>query len=213
MPVSRFVVAAIVCTGLLQAEDFGTLHALNANLEFSQKWTLQLHSRLRSKEHASSLQEARFGPILIGQLRPRLNALAGLYQIHQFNSSLSSPTAYRAWGGVQFRTLSRESWWLDSRHLVERYIDRASTDYFRARNRLSLTWRARRLNPYISGEAMVQQGIWYGRFTTGIQWQTSAPVVIGLGYEYRDAPTGKGMHILATQLQFRAWRHSPPHID
>ena len=116
-------------------------------------------------------------------------------------------------GGGPCRLLAREAWSIDARSALERFISPELRDYWRWRNRAMVNWTMRVGLPYISGESMVQQGIWYGRYTGGMQWKVSPRVTLGAGYEYRQAPVGPGSHVIATFLQWSAYTHTPPHVD
>jgi hypothetical protein len=77
-----------------------------------------------------------------------------------------------------------------------------------------LICKAGALQPFASVEALMQNGDWYERHAIGIQIQTRSQVTYGIGYEYRASPTGPGIHLIATSIQFRAWRNGDlPHID
>jgi hypothetical protein len=46
-----------------------------------------------------------------------------------------------------------------------------------------------------------------------MQWQVKNRLLVGAGYEYRDAARGPGSHIIATFFQWTIDRNTPPHID
>lgn len=199
-----------------QADDLESLHIVNTNLDFRPGWTLQIHSRVRTFEDLKTFNQARVGPILMWQALPRLNLIAGYYFIHQNSRGVHRTTdLQRYWGGGQIRVVGRPKWTLDTRHLFERFNPEPETrpDYWRVRNRAMVTLKTPKVQPYWGAEALRQQKIWYGRYSAGIQFRPQKRVLMGIGWEYRDAPVGVGSHVLVTMLQFDAYRHAPQHID
>lgn len=197
-----------------QGDDLESLHIVNFNFDLKPGWTLQLHTRTRTFENVSSFNQFRFGPILMWQASPRFTALTGYYSITQNTRVVHRDyPVHRVWGGGQYRVLRQESWSIDARGLMERHVSPEFNDYWRMRSRAMLNVRSRVGMPYLSGEALLQQGIWYGRYTAGLQWQLDKRILVGAGYEYRQSPRGPGSHIIATFFQWTAHRHTPPHID
>ncbi|HWQ56100.1 MAG TPA: DUF2490 domain-containing protein [Bryobacteraceae bacterium] len=198
----------------LRAADVESLHAFNVNFPIKPGWTIQLHTRVRTFEDLGAFNQFRVGPILMWQAAPRFTVLAGYYRIDQ-NTRVVHDSYYlnRAWWGGQYRVVERAKWSLDARSVVERFMSGHFDDYWRIRNRVMINRKTSIGTPYVSGEALRQEGIWYGRYTAGMQWHLQKDVTFGAGYEYRDAPRGQGSHIMATTLQWEAHRHVPPHVD
>ena len=196
-------------------DDFGLLHITNANLELTTKSTLQLHTRVRTYHDSRNFYQFRAGPILIHQFTPRIGGLAGYYYMNQDNSSASANTrVHRLWAGPQFRLLDTRRFAVDTRHLAERFAVSGKDDYTRVRNRAMVICKSGPLQPFSSFEALMQNGDWYERHAVGVQFRTKNHVTYGFGYEYRASPTGPGIHLIATSIQFRAWRNGDlPHID
>lgn len=191
----------------VSADDLESLHVVNCNFDLKPRWTLQLHTRARTFEHVGSYNQARVGPILMWQASPRFTALTGYYYISQNTRVTHNPySIHRVWGGGQYRVLRSESWSVDARGLMERFASARLSDYWRWRNRVMFNKFTRIGMPYVSGEALLQQGIWYGRYTAGMQWQVQKRLLVGAGYEYRDAARGPGSHIIATLFQWTAHR-------
>lgn len=210
----RGALLTVALATALRAGDIETLHVTNFNFDFKPGWTLQIHTRARTFENVTAYNQLRAGPILLWQAAPRLTAIAGYYAINQNRRSThASYGIHRYWGGGQYRLVARERWSVDGRGIVERHSSGAFKDYWRTRLRAYWTGTSKLGVPYASIEALAQQGIWYGRYTAGLQWKLSRSVIFGAGYEYRDAPVGQGSHIIATFLQWNAYRHTPPHID
>lgn len=205
---------AVLAPGVALGDDVESLHAFNANLDFRPGWTLQLHTRVRTFENAGSFNQFRVGPILLWQAAPRFMLLAGYYYTEQNRRVIHQPySLHRVFTGGQYRVLNREAWSLDARSALERFISSGFHDYWRWRNRALVSWKTRAGLPYLSGEALVQQGIWYGRYTAGMQWKVRPKVIVGAGYEYRQAAAGPGSHVIATFVQWSAYTHTPPHMD
>ncbi len=208
--------ALAICVSPAAAEDdFGLLQITNANLEMNGKSTLQIHTRVRTHHDSRNFYQFRTGPILIHQFTPRVGGLAGYYYINQDNSSTPANTRiHRLWAGPQFRLLDARRWAVDTRHLAERFVVSGKDDYTRVRNRAMLIYKNGALQPFASFEALVQNGDWYERHAVGVQFRTKSQVTYGISYEYRASPTGPGIHLIATTIQFRAWRNGNiPHID
>lgn len=203
-----------VGAGAARASDLESLHIINANLDLKPGWTLQLHSRFRTFKEASAFQQFRIGPILLWQAKPRLTLLGGQYFLTQEpRSGGPSYRVNRSWGGTQVRLISRPSFWLDGRTLAERHISAAFHDYWRMRARAMITFKARGVQPFTGAEVLRQQNAWYGRYTAGVQWRIVPKALVSLSYEYRDAVTGPGSHVIATMIQFDGIRFVPAHVD
>lgn len=204
----------MVAPTVVQADDVGSLHTFNVNLDFKPGWTLQVHTRVRTFENISARDQFRVGPILLWQAAPRFTVIGGYYYIDQQRREVRNPfSLHRIFSGGQYRVLRGDTWSVDARSAMERFISTGFRDYWRWRNRGMVNWSTRIGLPYVSGEALVQQGIWYGRYTGGMQWKVHPRVTLGAGYEYRQSPVGPGSHIIATFFQWSAYTHTPPHVD
>jgi hypothetical protein len=210
---SLAIAVLLSVSALIAEDDFGLLHITNANLELNGKSTLQIHTRVRTYDNSTSFFQFRAGPILIHRFTPRIVGLAGYYYINQDGSSLENRRAHRYWAGPQFRVIDSPKWAIDTRHLAERFAVVEGKDYTRYRNRAMLIHKNGALQPFASFEALVQNGDWYERHAVGLQINTRSALSYAVSYEYRASPTGPGIHLIATTIQFRAWRHGPPHID
>lgn len=214
MLLRSFAIALLVSLPAVLAEDdFGLLHITNANLELSGKSTLQVHTRVRTYNNSSNFYQFRAGPILIHQFKPRVVGLAGYYYMNQDGPAKANKQIHRFWAGPQFRVIDSRKWALDTRHLTERFAVSRGQDYTRYRHRAMLIYKNGALQPFASFEALLQNGHWYERHALGIQVRTRNELNYGISYEYRASPTGPGIHLIATTIQFRAWRHRPPHVD
>ena len=210
---SLAIAVLLSVSALMAQDDFGLLHITNANLELNGKSTLQIHTRVRSHNNGGDFFQFRAGPILIHQFTPRIVGLAGYYYVNQDRRLLPNSTTHRIWVGPQFRVLDAKRWAIDTRHLAERFVAMEAKDFMRYRNRAMLVYKNGSLQPFASFEALVQNGDWFERHAVGVQIRTRGPLSYTVAYEYRASPTGPGIHLIATTIQFRAWRQGPPHID
>lgn len=198
----------------LRAGDLESLHAFNVNFGLKPGWTLQLHTRLRTFEDVGAYNQFRAGPILMWQATRRFTSLTGYYVTDQNTRVVHDRyRIHRAWSGGQYRFIGGEKWTLDGRAVVERLLSGSFDDYWRLRNRAIVSRRTRIGLAAASSEAILQQGIWYGRWTGGLQWKLHKNVTFGAGYEYRDAARGPGSHVIATTLQWDARPAPPAHVD
>ena len=115
----------------VQAEDLETSHAFNVNFELAPKWSLLLHTRVRTFQDAHSFYQARGGPIETWQALPRLSVLSGYYYIDQNTRLSKAYTLHRMWGGGQYRVINASRWSLDGRGVYERFISEQFLDYTR----------------------------------------------------------------------------------
>lgn len=211
LPILTLFLGALPATA---EDDFGLLHITNANIDINGKSTLQIHTRVRTYHESSQFFQFRVGPIYMHAFSPRVLGLAGYYFISQDDEKKVANTAtHRIWTGSQFRVLEAKRWAIDTRHLAERFVVMGKDDYTRLRNRAMLIYRNGRLQPFTSFEALVQNGDWYERHAAGVQIATKNKVSYSISYEYRASPASRGIHLIATTIQFKAFRPGPPHID
>ena len=212
--IRHMVVVGLVLMKAGMAGDTASLHVANVNFDFRPGWTLQVHTRVRTFENVSTFNQFRIGPIVTWQATPRFLAITGYYYIDQNVQVIHKPySLHRVFSGGQYRVVSRARWSVDGRSAMERFISTGFHDYWRWRNRALVSGNTRLEAPYVSGEALVQQGIWYGRYTAGMQWKLGPKVMVGAGYEYRPAPNGPPSHIIATIVQWSAYTRRPAHKD
>jgi hypothetical protein len=199
----RLLALSIFAAAAAIAADVESLHVFNFNFVLGPSLTVQLHSRARTFEHVKAFQQLRLGPILYWRRTDRLTLVAGYYNIDQGTRQTHNFFGvHRYWSGAQVR-VARD---LHYRGLVERFVSDNFQDYFRVRNRLMWIRGVRVGQFYGSAEALMQQGIWYGRYTTGVTWTLHDRLSLSTGYEYRDAARGPGSHIIATTLNWDALR-------
>ncbi|MBI5280741.1 MAG: DUF2490 domain-containing protein [Candidatus Solibacter usitatus] len=206
--------AALLAPNRLAAEDVESLHAFHVNLDFKPGWTLQLHARVRTFEDIGAFNQFRVGPILIWQAKPRFTVLAGYYFTNQHARALhTSSTVQRLWSGGQYRVARGETWSVDARGMLERFIPAGLPEYWRWRNRAMLNKTTRIGELYVSGEGLVHRGVWFGQYTSGLKWKVNPRVTLGAGYEYRQTMSGPASHVIGTYFQWSAYHHVPPHTN
>ncbi|QOY86654.1 DUF2490 domain-containing protein [Paludibaculum fermentans] len=194
------------------ADDVESLHILNLNFEWRRGLTLQMHTRLRTFENIGAYNQFRGGPVLLWQANPRLLVITGYYFTNQNRRVVhTNYDIHRAFGGLQYRVLRGETWSVDARGALESFHSDQFQDYRRWRTRTLLTKKLRLGEPYASGEALHERGVWYGRYTAGVLWKVNARLKIGTGYEFRQAMTGPPSHVVATLFEWQARRARTPH--
>jgi hypothetical protein len=207
---NRFLLVAILLAlphAGLRAGDVESLHAFDFNFEIKPRWTVRLHTRARTFENIGAFNQFRVGPVVEWEAAPRLTALAGYYFIEQNTRVVHEPyEAHRMWSGAVFHLLKTMRWTLDARTVIERAASGRFEDYTRFRSGAKFARATAFGEAYASGEAQLQQGIWYGRYTGGLEWRLGGPASLGVGYEYRDAARGPGSHVVGTYFEWDAYR-------
>ncbi len=189
------------------AGDFESLHVANANLDFSKRVTIQLHSRLRTNHNVRQFYQARGGPILLIQQNAWLQWLGGYYYIGQETNAKQLFDQHRVFGGAQARIWQDERRALDWRNAMERHFGGPVEDFWRYRSRMMLAGKSgSRWQPYGSVEGLLAKSTWTARVGAGIGFSGSEGRQFLIGYEWRQYLTGPASHILTTTLQFPAWR-------
>lgn len=185
------------------AQDWGSLHILNGDLPIGSKWTLQMHTRVRTNEHFSDYFQTRGGPILYYKSAPRLTLLSGYYFIDEATQDGTYANFHRMFGGFIWLVPTPRQVKLEARSLVEQFVGTRSGNYVRARERLWATFGTRKLRPYAQVEGLVQQGIPTARFGLGGQFAFSGGRDLFLGYEFRQLPNGTTLQLVTSIFQFR----------
>ncbi|MGJ5815344.1 hypothetical protein [Paludibaculum fermentans] len=194
------------------ADDVESLHAFNLNFEWRRGLTLQMHTRLRAFENIAAYNQFRGGPVLLWQANPRLLVISGYYFSNQNRRAVhTNYDIHRAFGGLQYRVLRGETWSVDARAALESFHSAQLLDYRRWRTRALLTKKLHFGEPYASGEALHERGVWYGRYAAGVLWKMNSRIKVGTGYEYRQAMTGAPSHVITTLFEWQARRARTPH--
>ncbi len=194
--------------GFVRANDLETMHYFDTNFVLTKDVSVLMHTRVGTFEDASAFSHFRLGPSVTWRVLPRLSILGGyLYTSQNTRVTHTRRGINRVWPGAQVRIISRPDWKLDSRTIIERFFPPHAEDYWRFRSRAMVIRTTRIGDLFTSGEALVQQGTPYSRYTAGIQVRPHSRVRLAFGYEYRDAPSGPGSHVIVTAFQWEAYRH------
>lgn len=192
---------------LLSAQDWGGLHLFNADIPLHKKWTLQLHTRVRTNENFSHFFQRRGGPILFYQVKPRLSLVGGYYSLNEENGERVHWNFHRYFGGFNATPIRTAKMTIETRTLLEKFVNAPSGDFLRVRQRVLSVWGRKQWRPYLQAEGLVAQGNWVGRWTAGAQYWPEGKNYFGtIGYELRMNPNGSHMHLIASTLQFRLRR-------
>lgn len=180
------------------------MHIQNVDFQIGSKAVLQLHTRLRVRDDWSDFYQARFGPILTYNLRPRLQAIAGFYYIDQRSRGTRRWGDYnRFFGGFSTRLVTKPKWTLDSRTLVERFTQTGGIDYTRGRTRGTLQLPRGNWMPWFTAEALYAQDRATFRLGGHLSRRMAHGVTTTFGYELRQYTDRSYGHILVTQFLFR----------
>lgn len=179
---------------------------MQGDLGLSQKLTLQLHSRVRTNRDFSAYMQSRGGPILSYRWKPGIQWLAGYYFIDEDGVGNRRTDFHRAFVGAQYQLLRSRGLNLEGRTLTERFVATRSGSFQRNRQRFTLSYGTGHWRPFLQGEALVQRGIWVGRFGGGVQRMLSGGGSFTVGYEMRQSASGGYMNLISTNLQLRLRR-------
>ncbi len=193
----------LLAPALLYAQDWGSLHIVNADVPLSRKWTLQIHSRVRTNENFSDYFQFRTGPILYYQAAKRLTLIGGSYFTNEKNAQDKLATFGRVFGGATVLVPSPRSIKWEARTLLEDFFATPRGTILRARERFWFTFGTKSLRPYVHVEGLVQEGNWNARIGVGAQKMLGKGRELFMGYEYRQLPNGTTLHLLATNYTFK----------
>ncbi len=212
----QWLLAGVMLAALAQspahADDVESLHAFNLNFEWRRGLTLQVNTLARTFENIGAYNQARAGPVLLWQAKPRILFISGYYFTNQNRRVIhANYNIHRAFSGLQYRVLRGETWSVDARSTLESFHSDQFQDYRRWRTRAFLRKQAWFGEPYASGEALHERGVWYGRYTAGVLWRVHPRLKFGAGYEFRQALSGPPSHVLATLFEWQAIHPRSPH--
>ena len=185
------------------AQDWGSLHIVNADLPLSDRLLVQFHVRARTNDHFHDYFQSRGGPIAWYRLRSRLSILGGYYFLDEESVSGLRSNFHRVFGGVNYVVPTPRAIKIESRSLVERFIATPSGSYMRVRQRLWLTLGQRKVRPYFQSEGLVQRGLPTGRFGAGLQFSSRSGRDLFVGYEFRHLPGAPRLQLITSTFQFR----------
>lgn len=179
------------------------MHLFNLDVAVNNRFTLQVHSRVRTNNDLSSYFQSRGGPIAFVRVAPRVRMIGGYYFIDEETAGGNLQNFHRVFGGAEV-VLPTPRWLkLESRTLGERFIGTTSGSFWRTRQRLFFTFGQGKVRPYFHTEGLIQRGVPLGRFSGGLLVPTKARDVM-VGYEYRQHPNGTHLHQITTTVLFRA---------
>jgi hypothetical protein len=185
------------------AQDWGSLHIANANLPLGERLMLQFHSRLRTNDNFGDYFQSRGGAIASYRVRPRLSLIGGYYFADEEARSGTRSDFHRFFGGASVVLPSPSKLKLEARSLFERFAGTNSGGYFRARERMVVSFGTGKLRPYLQLEGLVQQGIVTGRFGAGAQFLMSGGRDVSIGFEHRQLSIGGYINLITSNFQFQ----------
>jgi hypothetical protein len=190
--------------GALLAEEVWTLHGFDYGLIRTKRIEVDLHTRFRTNEHMTNLQQGRSGAVLRWNGHRRLTPIVGYYFGQQEDGRDEWTMFHRIFGGGEALAYSGKRMRLTSRTLVERFIAPSAADFNRYRQR----WRLsvdRKVGPYLSSEWFFDaKGYLSARYGGGVRWKWSSWSWLEAGYLYddRSPKLGPERHMIVTQLFF-----------
>ncbi len=185
------------------AQDWGSLHIVNANLPLGEKLLLQFHSRLRTHDNFGDYFQSRGGAILSYRVLPKVSLIGGYYFADEEARSGARSDFHRSFGGASFVLPSPSKVKIEARSLLERFVRTSRGDYFRARERMLLSFGTGKVRPYLQLEGLAQQSIVMGRFGAGALFVMSGGRDVSVGFEHRQLASGGYINLITTNLQFQ----------
>lgn len=183
-------------------QDIGSLHIFNGDVALGKGGLLQVHTRVRTDKRFREYFQFRGGPIYFHTLRPSVMLIGGYYFIDEDTEDGELNRFHRTFGGVQFLTPTGKRMRLEARTLLERFKGVRDGDFWRARERLWLTYGQGKVRPYGQVEGLVQRGIPMLRLGSGLLFRGSKHDVWA-GYEFRQLPNGTHLHMVTSNVTIR----------
>jgi hypothetical protein len=204
---SKWVLATarlILGVGVLRAEEVWTLHGFDYGLIRTKRFEVDLHTRFRTNEHMTNLEQGRSGVVLRGNASQRFTAIGGYYFGQQEDGRDEWTRFHRIFGGGEALVYRRERIRLTSRTLVERFMAAPDIEFNRYRQRFRLS-ASGKVSPYVSSEWFFDaKGYLSARHGGGIRWKWSSWSWAEAGYLYDDRSSALGpkRHMIVTQMFF-----------
>ena len=114
------------------------MHVNSVQLTLSQRATVLIQTRLRTRQAYQEFFQARIGPVLNFDAGRRVTLIGG----YNFNAQHYPALKTSQWvdhnryfGGASVRLVNRGAWKVDWRNLIERFQDTPGGDYTRFRSR------------------------------------------------------------------------------
>lgn len=203
----RFLISGLCLTHSLLAVT-ETQHAFELTVPIADKFSLNLHSRLRTEPATQGYYQMRLGPIVTYRWKPKLSLIGGYYFGQQRAEDGDFVGGHRWFGGGESMLRRRARWEVDTRVLAERFGPRNASDFNRYRGRIR--WSARgRIAPFTSQELLADhKGFRSVRLAAGLRFQVSKQVQAEVGYffEPRRSDVGPHRHMWTTLFHFRRQR-------
>ena len=112
------------------------MHVNSVQLTLSQRATVLIQTRLRTRQAYQEFFQARIGPVLNFDAGRRVTLIGGYYFTAQHYPALKTSQWVdhnRYFGGASVRLVNRGAWKVDWRNLIERFQDTPKGDYTRFR--------------------------------------------------------------------------------
>lgn len=200
---------ALAGGALFAQHDAESMHINNMELFLKKGATLQIHTRIRTRDAYREFFQARFGPILFYSLNKRVTAIGGYYFLRQHypgRRSTEWEDFNRYFGGGLFTLRRTRKTVLDQRLLVERFHQAPGGDFNRVRTRTAFYKTSGMWLPYSHFEVLRSHGASYFRTGLVMNRRVHRTTTMGLGYEIRMAPDRSWAHIVSSTVLFQPQR-------
>jgi hypothetical protein len=189
---------------LCAAEELWSLHVFDYGLIRAKRIEVDLHTRFRTNDNMTNLQQGRSGAVLRWNAHSRLTPIAGHYYGQQEDGRDEWTNFHRVFGGAEVTVFGSRQAPLASRTLVERFIAAPGLDFNRYRQRLR--WSVnRKAGPFVSTEWFIDaKGYLSARHGGGVRWQYRPWAWLEFGYLFdnRSPKLGPKRHMIVTQMFF-----------
>ena len=185
------------------------MHITNFEFTLNSRTTVQLHSRLRTRDAIREFFQVRFGPIVQFNVNPRVTAIGGYYYIDQHypgRQAAEWDDFNRYFGGASVRLVQRRKITVDWRNLAERFHTIPGGDFTRLRSRGSVNLNRRSWTTLGTFEVLRANGTTFFRTGGGISRRMYRVLTVGLGYELRQSPSRALSHIIVTNVLIQPQR-------
>lgn len=186
------------------ATELYSWHAFDAVVVSGGKLQVTLHSRIRTRDHFTQIQQVRGGPVVRLGLKPGFALLGGYYYQPGQNAVREWGHGHRVFGGFEVATKLRAVV-ISTRVIAERHQFSHSPGYGRYRTPTRFLWERRGVAPFYQVELLaVKQGFHSFRNMGGVRWQVSPRVTAELSYCYdiRRTVWGGDRQAIVTSLRF-----------
>ena len=200
----RLALPILACVAVSPASELYSWHSFDAFVRVNERVELVLHSRIRSRDSFSDLQQLRAGPVARIRVRKRLIWYSGYYFQPGDNGDKIWGTGHRVFSGIEV-PVERGRVGLTLRVAAERNFHSLDEDYNRYRTYTRLTWR-RRLTPFLQNEWFtVNSGFQSLRNGAGVQFSLGSRTTVEVGYlyDFRRQVWGGARQAIFTSVRLR----------